>query len=331
MAGSASQPETWTITRVLAWAAQDLKERGLGLASPRLEAEMLLARALGTNRMQLILDAHRPLEKDELGAYRALLKRRRAFEPVAYILGEREFYGHVFKVDSRVLIPRPDTEALVEAALERSDTGEASEAVDASDDDASDDDASDDDASDTPETPEMPETRARLLDLCTGSGCVALAFAKERPTWSVWASDRSADALAVAQHNAEQLGCADSVRFIESDLFDAIAADERFEVITANPPYIPTSDCETLMRDVRDHEPRLALDGGGDGFDIIRRLVPAALARLTPGGILAIEVGDDQAHGAARIFEAAGLEDVRLHRDYRAVDRVVSGAAQGPP
>jgi release factor glutamine methyltransferase len=290
MAGSDTQPEAWTIARVLTWAAKDFKERGLD--SPRLEAEMLLADALGTNRMQLILDAMRPLEKSELGAYRALLRRRREHEPVAYILGEREFYGLSFKVDSRVLIPRPDTESLVEAALERSDAR---------------------------------DLHGALLDLCTGSGCVALAFAKQRPTWTVWASDRSADALAVAQDNALRLGCATSVRFVESDLFESVADHERFEVITANPPYIPTSDCETLMRDVRDHEPRMALDGGGDGFDIIRRLVPEALKRLASGGILAIEVGDDQADGAVRIFEESGFADVRRHQDYRAVNRVVSG------
>lgn len=292
MAASETQAEAWTIARVLAWAAQDFKERGLD--SPRLEAEMLLADALDTTRTQLILDAHRPLEKGELKAYRALLKRRREFEPVAYILGEREFYGLPFKVDSRVLIPRPDTEALVETALARSDAR---------------------------------DLHGRMLDLCTGSGCVALAFAKQRPTWSVWASDRSGDALAVARENAVRLGCITHVQFIESDLFRDIAARARFDVITANPPYVPTADCETLMRDVRDHEPRLALDGGTDGFEIIRRLVPEALARLAAGGVLALEVGDDQADGAVNLLEEAGLTDVRRHRDYRAVDRVVSGVA----
>jgi len=116
-----------------------------------------------------------------------------------------------------------------------------------------------------------------------------------------------------------------SVQFVESDLFDNIAEEQRFEVITANPPYIPSQDCETLMRDVRDHEPRLALDGGGDGYDIIRRLVPASFERLAGGGVLGIEVGDDQAEGAASIFEECGFADVRRHRDYRNVERVVTG------
>lgn len=259
--------------------------------APRLEAEMLLAAALETTRMQLILDAHRPLNSAELGAYRGLLKRRRTHEPVAYILGEREFYGLKFKVDRRVLVPRPDTEALVDVALKRSADG---------------------------------DLHGEFLDLCTGTGCVAMAFAKERPTWSVAASDVSSDALEVAKDNAIQLGVLDRVRLVQSDLFEAFVG-QSFHVITANPPYIPLDEMKTLMADVRDHEPHLALEAGEDGLSVIRQLVPSAFSHLRAGGVLALEVGFDQAPAVSELLGEAGFSDVQSDVDYRRVERVVSG------
>ena len=277
---------------MLRWAADDFRARGI--ESPRLDAELLLARALGTTRIQLIVDARRPLAPDELARMRELVKRRRAREPMAYILGEREFYGRVFRVDARVLVPRPDTEALVEAALART---------------------------------RFVSMCMRALDLCTGSGCVAISLARERPTSTVFAADVSDDALAVARDNALRLG-AYNVTLRRGDLYDAVDRACRFDLVTANPPYVASGEIPSLQPDVRDHEPRLALEGGADGLDVVRRVVAGAPAHLAPGGVLAVEVGAGQAPAVAKFFEAAGLSAVETHRDYARIERVVSGVLQ---
>jgi release factor glutamine methyltransferase len=284
--------EEWTVARVVTWATEDFKRRGLD--SPRLDAELLLAHVLGVDRVKLFVDFARVLEPRELVAYRDLIQRRRKAEPVAYILGTREFHGLPLRVDRRVLVPRPDTETLVEVALDRTAAF---------------------------------HLQGSALDVCTGSGCVALAFAKRRPTWSVTGSDVSEEALAVARDNAERVGA--SVRFVSSDLDAAFPAGTRFDVITANPPYIPTGELEGLPPDVRDHEPRLALDGGRDGLDVIRRVVKMGAARLTGGGVLAVEVHYDQAARVTALFEEAGYRDVDRRMDYGGIERVVSGRRDG--
>ena len=290
---SVAPPKTWTIGSLVKWATDDFRARGI--ENPRLGAVLLVAHALEIDRMRVILDANRPLEGAELALLRDLVKRRRAFEPIAYLRGYREFYGLKFRVDKRVLVPRPDTETLVDAALSRSAHVSMS---------------------------------MRQLDLCTGSGCVAIAMARQRPTARVFASDVSGDALAVARDNALRLG-AYNVAFVESDLFAFAPATplarERFDVITANPPYIATSELATLMPDVRDHEPRLALDGGADGLALVRRIVSEAPEHLEPGGLLAIEIGAGEAEATVALFEARGFADVRVHRDIARIERVVSG------
>lgn len=283
--------EPWTVARVLRWAADDFRKRNP--ASPRLEAELLLADALGTDRIRLVIESERGLTDAELSRYRELIRRRRSGEPVAYILGRREFYGLGFAVDKRGLVPRPDTETLVEVALER--------------------------------------TRARsmfgrALDLCTGTGCVAIAFAKARPTWRVTASDVSTEAAELAWENARRLGVAFTVGVLDGHLFDAVG-EQRFELVVANPPYIPTGDIAALEPDIRDFEPRLALDGGGDGLDIVRAIVGGARARLEPGGVLALEIQHDQAARTRELFEANGFTDIAVRRDYGGRERVVSGVA----
>lgn len=288
--GAHAAPKTWTIDSLVKWAADDFRARGI--ESPRLDAELLVAHALRIDRMRVILDAQRRLEGAELATLRDLVKRRRSFEPIAYLRGEREFYGLRFKVDRRVLVPRPDTETLVDAALARSAHVSMS---------------------------------MRQLDLCTGSGCVAIAMARQRPTANVHASDLSKGALAVARDNALRLG-AYNVAFSESDLFAAFAG-RRFDVITANPPYIATAELATLMPDVRDHEPHLALDGGADGLDLVRRIVQAAPAHLVAGGLLALEIGAGEARVAAALLEARGFQDVRVHRDIARIERVVSAVS----
>jgi release factor glutamine methyltransferase len=287
-------PEAWTVARVLQWAAQDFGSRGFD--SPRLDAELLLGEVLGCDRIRLILDAARPLSPEELASYRELIKRRRGGEPVAYLLGTREFYGLPFRVDRRVLIPRPDTEVLVELALELT----------------------------------RPRSMfGRALDLCTGSGCVAIAFARHRRTWQVTATDRSAAALEVARDNALRLGAVHNTAFAEGDLFAAVDAEQRFDLITANPPYISASEYQLLDVGIREFEPRAALAGGADGLEIIGRLVAEAPRHLTGGGSLAVEIGYEQGPETQRRFEAAGFRDVGIRRDYGQRNRVVYGHLAG--
>ncbi len=284
----------WTIESLLRWAMDDFRARGI--ESPRLDAEVLLSRALGTTRIQLIVDSKRPLSADELARMREMVRRRRAREPVAYILGEREFYGRTFRVDRRVLVPRPDTETLVDVALTRTRARSMS---------------------------------LRVLDLCTGSGCVAITLGRERPTSSVFGGDVSPDALAVARDNALRLG-AYNVAWRHGDLFDAVPLPERFDLVTANPPYIAASDFASLQADVRDHEPRLALDGGADGLSLLGRVVAGAPVRLvSPGGVLAVEVGAGQAPSVVALFEKAGFAEIEVQRDYARIERVVSGVLRG--
>lgn len=281
--------EAWSVKRVLAWAADDLKRRGN--EGGRLDVELLLGRVLGLDRIGLIMQSERPLAPAELSAFRDLFKRRRSGEPVAYLLGEREFYGISLRVDARVLIPRPDSERLVEVALTR--TRERS-------------------------------MRGEALDLCTGSGCVAIAFARHRPTWSVTASDISADALALARANAHRTGAIRNLRLLVGSLF-APVAEQRFDLVTANPPYIATGELSTLPVDVRDFEPRLALDGGADGLDLVREIAERGPQHLTPGGVLAMEIGADQGAPALAILQRCGYREVELARDLAGRDRVVSG------
>jgi len=285
-----SSSRAWTVGALVKWAADDFRARGI--ESPRLDAELLVAFALGIDRMRVILDADRPLLDSELDALRTLVRRRRTYEPMAYLRGEREFYGRMFRVDKRVLVPRPDTEHLVDVALARSSHISMS---------------------------------MRQLDLCTGSGCVAITMAKQRPTARVFASDVSRDALNVARDNARRLGTY-TVGFFESDLFAAFAG-YRFDVITANPPYIPSGEIPTLMPDVRDHEPRLALDGGPDGLDFVRAIVEQAPTYLVTGGLLALEIGFGEAEATAAILRDAGFTDIQVHRDLARIERIVSGIA----
>jgi release factor glutamine methyltransferase len=282
-------PPQWTIEAVLRWATEDFRGRGIDTA--RLDAELLLAHALGTTRMKLVIDGKRPLDASELERMRELVRRRRAREPVAYLLGRREFYGRSFRVDARVLVPRPDTEALVDVVLER--TRHVSMSM-------------------------------RALDLCTGSACVAVTLARERPTSLVVGTDLSEGALAVARDNALRLG-AYNVALRQGDLFAAVERACRFDVVVSNPPYVPRAEIATLDPDVRDYEPRLALDGGEDGLAVLKRIVAGAGAWLVPGGLLAVEVGAGEAQEVAGLFALASYDAIAVRRDYGRIERVVSG------
>lgn len=288
--------QPWSTSEVLGWATEDFRRRGL--PTPRLDAELLLAHVLGSDRIRLILDHARHLEEPELAAFRGVIQRRRRGEPVAYIRGEREFYGLVFRVDGRVLVPRPETETLVDVALERT---------------------------------RRRALYGRALDLGTGSGCVALSFARQRPTWRVAAVDASEGALEVAAQNALCLGLSASTSLLSGDLFSALPEPHRgFDLVMANPPYIPTGELSTLSRDIIDFEPHLALDGGVDGLSVLRRIVEQTPQHLAPGGVLALEVGFGQAGAVQELMRARGFQGVETKKDYGGHERVVSGT-YGPP
>ncbi|UJR81157.1 peptide chain release factor N(5)-glutamine methyltransferase [Sandaracinus amylolyticus] len=281
------QAERWTIRRVVKWSADDFASRGI--ESSRLDAELLVAHALGLDRVKLYMDLDRPLAPDELTKIRELVLRRRKREPVAYILGRREFFGRSFEVSPAVLIPRPDTETLIEAALER-----------------------------------LPEdTTGAVLDLCTGSGAIAVTLAAERPGIAVDATDLSEAALEVAKKNAETLGVSARVRFHHGDLFAALPGPREYALIACNPPYIAESERAGLAPDVVQHEPGMALFSGSEGLDVLRRLCAEAPKWLAPGASILIEVGAGQAPAVIALLERAGLVEGRAHQDLGGHERVV--------
>jgi len=256
------------------------------------DAQVLLAHILGRNRAWLAAHGDDLVPRTQAQAFFALARRRREGEPVAYLTGLREFWGLPLAVSAAVLIPRPETEAVVEIALAR-----------------------------------LPVDRdTRVLDLGTGSGAIALAIAHERARAQVLATDVSASALAVASDNAQRLGLA-NVEFLRSDWYADIPAPWRgasFDVIASNPPYIAAGDPHLAAGDLR-HEPAGALSPGGDGLASFRRIVAGARERLAPGGSLVVEHGFDQAEAVRALFAGAGFRDVISQRDLAGIPRVVAG------
>jgi release factor glutamine methyltransferase len=282
--------DAWTVRRVLEWTAKDLA--GLGIPTARLDAELLLSHALGCDRVRLYMDLTRPLDAAELATVRELVKRRRKREPVAYILGHKEFYKRRFVVTRDVLVPRPETELLVDRALE---------ILPASD----------------------PREHARALDLCTGSGVVAITLALERPELGVDGADLAAAALTIARANAQALGAGERVQWYEGDLFEALPGRTAYALITANPPYVADGVLAELAPEVREHEPRLALSGGDDGLAVIRRLCAQAPEWLLSGGSLLFEHGFDQGERVLALLQSdARWEAVRSHKDLAGADRI---------
>lgn len=281
-----------TIADLLSKSAAWLKDKGC--TSPRLDAELLLAEVLGMSRVDLYVKFDQPLIPSEIDEYRELIRRRGEGEPVAYILGRAYFHNLEIKVNGSVLIPRPETEHLVEAAIEFLMEG------------------------DWPSPPEV-------LDLCTGSGAIAIAIAKGFPEADITASDASVEALALAAENATLTGVAPRIRFVQSDLFEDIDPVATYDLIVANPPYISAEEWETLPRDVREFEPREALYGGLDGLDFYRLLAEQAPQQLKPYGSLVLETGSTQAVAVSEILEATGhFKTVGVFQDYAGLDRVVA-------
>ncbi len=265
--------------------------RRRGIPSPRLEAELLLGHILELERLELYLNFDKPLKDAELARLRDPVRRRGAGEPMAYILGGREFYSLDFAVGPGVLIPRPDTETLVEEALSccQPDGG----------------------------------APVYVADVGTGSGCVGIAIAKNQPAVRLFATDTSASALGYARRNVAAHGLGDRVALLEGPLLDPIPADRPVDVVVSNPPYIPSADIPGLMVDVRDYEPREALDGGADGLEVYRALIPTAAARARRAVL--VEIGCEQGEAVSAIFREAGLAEVRVVQDLGGRDRVVRG------
>jgi release factor glutamine methyltransferase len=257
--------------------------------TPSLDAALLLADTLRARREDLIVRADDNVTEQDRENFLRLIERRRSGECAAYILGRREFRGLEFAVSRHVLVPRPDTETLAEAALEYIDSRD--------------------------------QEKLSLLDLCAGSGVLAVSLKNERPFLSLAASDISAEALETAALNASRL-LDGPVRFIESDLFENIPG--RFDLIVSNPPYIPTGELSGLAPEVR-MEPRLALDGGEDGLELIKKIIPQAAEHLLPGGALFLEAGPEQMPAIRALLETHGFTGIALRKDLAGRDRVISG------
>jgi release factor glutamine methyltransferase len=271
-----------SLLEVLKGASEFLGKQGV--ESPRLNAEHLLAHVLGLKRMDLYLQFDRPLGETERAPLRDLIRRRGTGIPLQHLLGSVEFCGRTFKSDARALIPRPETEQLVERALTYTSLNS-------------------------------------ILDVATGSGVIPLTLALERPDAMINATDISPDALTLARENAVLLGV-DRIVFHEADLIPESLRQNSFDLITANLPYIPSSEISTLSREVQ-HDPQLALDGGADGLDLVRRLAPLAYECLTPGGHLLLEIGIDQSDEVMTCLAGHNYRDITALPDYQGILRFI--------
>jgi release factor glutamine methyltransferase len=283
-----------TVIELLRWSTGTLKDHQI--ENPRLNAELLLAHSLSLSREELYVHLHGELKEGEKGALEKLIQRRISGEPLQYILGHQEFWSINFKVDPRVLIPRPETEVLVEQSLSI--------------------------------LSEKPfEENPSVLEIGTGSGAIAVALAKEAKNIFLVATDISRDALVLARENAKSAGVQDKIQFVNGDLFGPFRfSKERglFDLILSNPPYIIRSEIPSLAEEVREHEPAIALDGGEDGLEIYRRLISQAPFYLRDGGWLLLEVGQGQAEIVAEQMEGSkSFSEPHIQPDLSGLERVV--------
>ena len=282
----------WRVVDLLDWTVGYFQQHGI--PNPRLDAEVLLAHLLEKTRLQLYLHFEMPVFQEHLTPFRELIKKRIAHTPVSYLTNRKEFMSLDFYVDERVLIPRPETEQLVETIL-------------------------------TTKT----ENPQRLLELGTGSGVIATSLALQQPEWEIVATDISEPALTVAQKNAETHACTEQIKFLSGDLFEPIEAintngNTRFDWIVCNPPYVKNTERDTLSPDVRDYEPEIALFAGDDGLVVIRRLIAEAPKHLAPGGKLIFEIGERQADSVRALINAESTYcTYQLFKDYAEKERIV--------
>lgn len=256
-----------------------------GITEAPLDAWLLLSHVTGLSRAAYYGDPDRPLTEGEEDRYHASVMRRSGREPLQHITGEQGFMGYTFRVDARVLIPRQDTETLAEEALKRLKKG------------------------------------MRVLDMCTGSGCILISLLKRGPAFTGTGADLSQEALEVARENAERLGV--RADFIRSDLFERV--EGRYDMIVSNPPYIPTEEIEKLQEEVRLYDPRMALDGKEDGLFFYRRIIKDSVDHISPGGSLLFEIGCGQGDAVSRLLREAGYSGIQVQKDLAGLDRVVAG------
>lgn len=282
--------EIWTIGKILNWTSEYFQKNNID--SPRLDAEVLLSHVLKKQRIFLYVHFDQPLNSEELAAYRECVKKRVRRMPVAYIIGSREFMGLDFKVTEATLIPRPDTEILVEAAIER--------------------------------LKQMEGDELRIADIGTGSGAICLSLLHYVERLTAVTVDISEVAIEVARENAQILGVAERIEFLQGDLLSPLQNKGKFNAIVSNPPYIPKKVIEGLEPEVRCYEPISALDGGADGLNFYRRLVSGAAAFLADGGFLAVEIGIEQAE-ALRQMAGRNLiwKKVEVLKDLAGIERCV--------
>ncbi len=287
--------ERQTISQILQWSYDYFQ--GHGVSSPRLDGEVILAEILNTDRTGLYLRSDQCLEKEDLAAFLKLAERRACREPVPYIVGHREFWSLDFLVSPSVLIPRPETELLVEEAIRILTTLPA------------------------------PSQPVKVLELGTGSGAISVALAREVPFISIVAVDISREAVAIARANAERHNVADRIEFVVGDLSSALRErTSAFFLLLSNPPYIPTSELNGLAPEIRLFEPREALDGGEDGMDCHRRILIGTLPFIQAGGWILLEVHDGQSRVLADfMFNSGNFQQVEIHPDYQGVERLVKG------
>lgn len=292
MSNAASTDDVWTVERILTWTTDYLLKQGV--ESARLEAELLCAHARQCQRIRLYTDFDVPLTDAERKRMREYVRRRAAREPLAYITGVREFYGRNFQVSAGILIPRPETETLVDLSLER-----------------------------------LPaDGPCRVLEVGFGSGCIAITLAAQRPQCRVIAYDISGVCYEVAQQNAKKYDVADRVDLIQADASEALADMEvagSFDAFISNPPYVCEGELPDLQPEVSQHEPREALVSGKDGLDLIRRLIPLAMPLLKPRAWIGLECDPAQCETVAELMTVAELSNVSIHQDHREIDRIVTG------
>ena len=296
MAEANTNKTTWTIIKILDWTRQYFADKGV--ENPRLDAEVLLCAVLGCGRVKLYVDFERPLSEAELAQYKGYVMRRAAFEPLAYILGERAFMRRSFKVTPATLIPRPETELLAESVIKAVQlTGGL-------------------------------EDEVKILDIGTGSGAIIVSLLDYLPKAKGVGADISVEALIVARENAEKIGVAQRCGFVRSDIFSRLPEEKKFDIIVSNPPYIPAAEIKTLARDVQ-QEPLNALDGGSDGLDFYRRITKDAARHMSADSLLAFEIGINQSQAVQELCRRAGFGRVAVRRDYAGIERMIFAAREG--
>lgn len=290
---STSEPKTWTILSIVEWSTKYLADKGF--ESPRLTVELLLSHVLRCQRIELYTNFDKPLAKEELAAFKSLLQRRLTHEPLDYILGECVFMGLRFYVDKRVYIPRPETEVLVERVIQQCKNCTCAE--------------------------------LHILDIGTGSGCIAISLAKFLPYTLVDAIDVSSDALEVAQRNVERHGVTKRVGLIQGDILadGLLSSHRKYDIIVSNPPYISSEEFYSLQPEIKEYEPLIAITDNSDGLTFYRRISDIGQDILNAQGWIFVEVAYNQADDVQRIFSNANYCNIETSLDYSSIKRVVRG------